>query len=350
MVNPFALIDLEIAAQRSLSKAMRPSADKLGAAVRAAIKCKSEAKLNAALRAYDPSAGLRGNQPLYEQLALSAAIYGASRVESPRDTLFAQGRGHKPVLKAVDNLLASCSMSAKEHMKRICTEVLAKGAPKPKRSTVTKSALCLCCPPESPSTRDHITKGTVWLPHDADLDAYADALNEATLGGHRIMTTVYANLTTTRMASYGFLTQAREKGIKTYQVSAELDARTCPVCVYMNGKSFSVEPALTHLDAVLRETNPEALKTLAPWHGQDRASLERLYTYTPEELVRQRMMTPPFHPGCRCILVRTGSVESTIAPSTPAEADALIQPTGWLPTLMQWLQTDPDGDDEATNT
>ena len=51
-------------------------------------------------------------------------------------------------------------------------------------------------------------------------------------------------MTTSRLITLGFLSQAETGGTKTYQIDKVLDDKTRPVCQYMNGKTFQVEPGM----------------------------------------------------------------------------------------------------------
>ena len=72
----------------------------------------------------------------------------------------------------------------------------------------------------------------------------AAALNDAVDKGGKVAINLGATLTTSRLVSLGFLSQAMESGHKTYQVDEVLDDRTCPVCMEMNGTQFDVEAAI----------------------------------------------------------------------------------------------------------
>jgi hypothetical protein len=83
------------------------------------------------------------------------------------------------------------------------------------------------------------------------------------------------NLSTSRLVSYGFLAQAKELLIDTYQVSEVLDRRICPVCATLHGKEFQVVRERARLEQLLQQ-DPDALKTAAPWPRQDPESVKRL--------------------------------------------------------------------------
>ena len=145
----------------------------------------------------------------------------------------------------------------------------------------------------------------------------ADMLNEATVGTGRAMVDLAGNLTTSRLTSYGFLSEAVAKEVSSYQVSAVLDGRSCPVCRYMHGKSFEVTSARTKLFDVLQENDPEALRQKHPWPGQSKDALHRLYQMPSSELAANGYEVPPYHPLCRCTLVEDGTETQVIEVGTP---------------------------------
>ena len=63
----------------------------------------------------------------------------------------------------------------------------------------------------------------------AEKRTLAERLNDAVIGSGRAMIHINSNLTTSRLVSLGFLAEAVHREIKTYQVTEELDGRTCAV-------------------------------------------------------------------------------------------------------------------------
>ena len=145
----------------------------------------------------------------------------------------------------------------------------------------------------------------------------ADKLNVATMTGKKLFD-VAANVTTSRIISFGFLSQASKKGHTQYQINAILDDRTCPVCVYMNGKTFVVPHEYGKVLQALGTSDPKELKSIAPWPSQSKAGLVTLYAMTPAQLQAAGFGSPPFHPLCRCFLSNYGTVTETIPTGTLA--------------------------------
>lgn len=115
-----------------------------------------------------------------------------------------------------------------------------------------------------------------------------------------------ASLHTSRVAAYGFTAEANALGMDEYQISEQLDRRTCPVCEIMHGRVFSVPAASAFLDVLTRTTDPEELTAMNPWPEQDAASLEELAGMSDDEIVASGWHVPPYHPYCRGLLVRVG--------------------------------------------
>lgn len=166
----------------------------------------------------------------------------------------------------------------------------------------------------------------------------ANLFNKAVDGNMNALVDIGANLTTSRVISYGFLVEARSVGLLMYEVSEILDERTCPACEIMHGQTFEVEKAFSRTETILGLTDPNAIKAAAPFPRQDTAGLAELRAMSSEDLQAAGFDTPPYHPFCRGILVEVGreSGEASIdirplrpggrAVQRPATGPAIIQP------------------------
>ena len=144
----------------------------------------------------------------------------------------------------------------------------------------------------------------------ADL-ALATRLNAAVAVGGKQVVEIGANLNTARLASFGALAQAQSQGVRTFQVNEILDALTCPVCRRMHGRTFTVAPPLERLGQQLLITDPQQLKAAAPFPKQSRAGLIDLTNLNQGQLQEKGWDTPPYHPYCRGILSRVGTVPAS---------------------------------------
>lgn len=162
----------------------------------------------------------------------------------------------------------------------------------------------------------------------ADLtpDEIAAALETAIMNNTRMIADVGANLVTSRLASYGFLAEANNDGVSKFMVSEVLDEATCPVCQAMDGRVFEVDKALARVELALSMEDPEELKIAAPWPDQSEEGVAELNDSTAEELQAMGYDCPPFHPGCRGILVTVADEElaETTKPITVLPEDASV--------------------------
>jgi GNAT superfamily N-acetyltransferase len=115
-----------------------------------------------------------------------------------------------------------------------------------------------------------------------------------------------SSLHTSRVSAYGFTAEADVLGLDEYQISEQLDNRTCPVCRLMHGKKFKVKDARALLEVTVRTQNAEELKSHQPWPKQSKEALGLMSKMTSRELVDAGWHVPPFHPHCRGLLVRVG--------------------------------------------
>lgn len=163
---------------------------------------------------------------------------------------------------------------------------------------------------------------------------------QAMMGNLNALVSISANLTISRVITYGFLIEASANGIVEFEVSEILDERTCPVCELMNGQNFAVERALARTAEIITVTDPAELRSKAPWPKQDAASLEELRALDSEDLQTMGFDTPPYHPFCRGIVVEVGrsisGVQQDIRPVGPGK---IVQ----LPAGPKLIQPKPSG-------
>lgn len=126
-------------------------------------------------------------------------------------------------------------------------------------------------------------------------------------------------LHTSRVSAVGFVAEAETLGVSEYAISEQLDNRICPICFEMHGKRFRVADARATLDTVFAVDSPDDLKSIQPWPKQDKASVSRFKKLDDDQLVLNNWHIPPFHPGCRGLLVHVNDVPVlTQLPSTQA--------------------------------
>lgn len=150
----------------------------------------------------------------------------------------------------------------------------------------------------------------------------AQRLNAAVLE-NKALIDVNANLTTSRLISLGFLSEAVEKDITTYQVNEVLDEVTCPVCVAMHGKTFNVVQEYSKIMTALSTTDPQELRNVAPWPKQTKAGLAQLKEMSEDEMQLAGYGSPPYHPRCRGFLVKVGTVTAKTKMRSPKPSEVL---------------------------
>jgi len=137
-----------------------------------------------------------------------------------------------------------------------------------------------------------------------------------------------SSLHTSRLASWGFTTEAELLGQTSFIVSEVLDGRTCPVCNLMNGKVFPVNTAKLRLESQLSINDPLELKAVAKWPSQTKSGIAKLESMSDSELISAGWDTPPYHPRCRGVLRRTNKIAPLTIPETvlPLAVEEIITP------------------------
>ncbi len=167
-----------------------------------------------------------------------------------------------------------------------------------------------------------------------------EVISTSSKAAGRNLISIASSLQMSRMAQYGFLSEARARGMTQYTVAEVLDSRTCAVCRRMHGKTFNVAPALAKVDTHIRITDAADLKLLAPFPDQSAEGLEEIDRLNKDQLTQRGFNTPPYHPMCRGLLhpakaepslqsVRTTSLVEGFTPSRPINpkvADVLDSP------------------------
>jgi SPP1 gp7 family putative phage head morphogenesis protein len=103
-----------------------------------------------------------------------------------------------------------------------------------------------------------------------------------------------ANDVTTKSREFGRVEGMVKADIEEYMIDAILDRRTSDICRELDGKTFRVERAVEHRDAIVNAEEPEAIKEQSPW-----LAAEELEPLSNEELAERGVLTPPFHGNCR---------------------------------------------------
>ena len=296
-----SLIVLEEALARKVGQVWGTYAKKMVKKILAAIEDNDEAEAYRLVKLISSDDVADEVEGYAEYIFTNALVLGASRwAVSPSDTIYANG-DLPPVLDtAVEGFLNGIKAAAETVRKR-AAKVVQAHFEKAKELVVAKAVGALCTNP------DHHHKGDVVRVFKvSDL---AKAMTQAVDGTGKAMFNAQANLTTSRLISYGGFSQAEAAGHTLYQITAVLDTLTCPVCRTMHGRTFETKNAQAHMEQVLSLTDPAALTQAAPWPKQDAASVTALGKMTRDDMQNAGFEAPPYHPHCRCTVVSIGSVQ-----------------------------------------
>ncbi len=107
-------------------------------------------------------------------------------------------------------------------------------------------------------------------------------------------------------SNFGSISAMEDGQIQTYVVTAVMDERTSEICRFMNGRTFTVRDGRSHVDRLLGASDPEEVKSTAPWvsaaeaqtiaGGGDAASQRAA-------LASGGLAAPPYHGRCRTVLL-----------------------------------------------
>lgn len=105
--------------------------------------------------------------------------------------------------------------------------------------------------------------------------------------------TMEADVLLGRLWSYSALTTMEVNGVSTFMSHAEMDNRTCAVCMSLDGVQFDV---------------PTSLTTVRSYFEQEEAIIDfpKLADVSSRE-VSKLGLTPPYHSRCRCDMVPVGT-------------------------------------------
>lgn len=141
-------------------------------------------------------------------------------------------------------------------------------------------------------------------------------------------TSLASSLLVSRMSTFGFLTEAADQGLEYYEISEVLDDHTCGVCRIMDGQVFPLAAGIAQATSIMGAEDPDSLSAVAPWPSQSKDSLSRLGGASTQDLVDAGLPLPPYHAGCRGIVVAAGheSAGTTAAGAQTAARGAGLSP------------------------
>lgn len=294
-------ISIEQTASATLYKAFLPQITALRDTVHDLLKENKFTDAYKAVHMFSLNGAIDEHRNKLEELLVSSLLFGASQLKPLKQTGLMTGKIKIPAFLPVSIIQLKESLENDMH------------------EMIQDKTLKIIADAEE-AHKDQFYK--------AETMSLADQLNAAVLGTGKALMDISANLTTSRVISYGFLVEAKTTHHTEYQISAELDDRTCPVCEYMDGKTFSVDTELGKIEQVLQTTDPQELKSIAPWPSQSTQGLADLKGLSDDELQTSGYGSPPFHPACRCVLQEVDSSDDTsITPPEPLDENSpIIEP------------------------
>ena len=110
--------------------------------------------------------------------------------------------------------------------------------------------------------------------------------------------------------TYGSISGLQEAGVTRYVVMNPLDERTCPVCSFMEGTSYTVSHGMERIES-LSGMEPQAFKESWPWMSNEKQVKDIAGTSDPKALTPEKKgdvmgkagrSFPPYHGRCRCVV------------------------------------------------
>lgn len=110
-----------------------------------------------------------------------------------------------------------------------------------------------------------------------------------------------ANHASVTARSFSRLSAMADAKLTSYSILAVKDERTCPLCLFMDGKTFSVDSGDELREKILAATTPEEYKEKAGWvYLKEAKSI--FDEHGLEGLAETSLALPPYHFVCRCII------------------------------------------------
>jgi len=226
-----------------------------------------------------------------ELIGMQAILFGARDFSAAKDTGFAGKPPPEQLKKATDTIIRMIVLNTTELIKKSAHRLL--------------------------DLEEVAQKESEFVTQKGATSGFVRSFTSNVSSNGKSMIDIGSSLHTSRLASWGFTTEASLLGHTSFMVSEVMDGRTCPVCSAMNGKVFPVDTAKLRLEGVLDVTDPEQLKSMAPWPNQSKQGIKKLQSMSDGELINAGWDTPPYHPRCRGVLRRTDKEAPLSVPTIP---------------------------------
>lgn len=217
------------------------------------------------------------------KFARAGAILGASAVVPPRETFYAQ-TGEFPI--EVDRGAV-----------RQITTTLKQMLPRDIRRSLNRQIDNAI---EFVGSRETVQNRLV--KQAIDPEVLANKINKQLSGEIYRVVEVGSNLTGTRVAAFGMLSEGMMNSIKTYRIDAVLDERTTEICRNMDGRVFQTEESYKLAAFALMQHDAKSVAAAHPFPTEDQAKL-----LSTEDLQDRGFSVPPFHFLCRSVVTLVSS-------------------------------------------
>lgn len=301
-------VDIEDAIKAAVLETFTPLAKKIVAKVQALVEKGDEVGALAALDAINFDVAVDKAAARVRVLMKSALMLGTSNMGPLSESVFTNGEAMPTDLLDSTQAMFETLLKtvAVENIKQRAAKAIALGILERQEEAVGKE------------------DGLGALMKAAAFDLAAKLTAAVDTGG-QVFAGIGANLTTSRLVQFGALKQAQAKGITTFQLEATLDSRTSEICKRLHGKTFKVTQAINVTFSALGTSDPDALKAIAPFVSGNKDSLHALETLSTAQLAKRGIAVPPFHPFCRTVVRKVGSVVIPAKPLfTPIKPSDLV--------------------------
>lgn len=327
IVQSTAFLALEASLSLRLTSTLKAVTFTLYGNVQKAIDAKNWEEAHHLIRSLDLSQVFTRNEDYIRYLSKVAILFGASRVtRSPGTSAVGLGFESEAINQWVETFRLSMQYNLQESLIEKGLQLIALEKSKHEVSEEKFSIILRKPDLDRPRYLGDVLKADKKKPAILPFSSFMDKDGKAKFN-------IASSLHTSRLSAFGYTAEAEYLGITTYQINEQLDSRICPICTLMHHKVFKVSDARNLLDMVIRTQDPDELKSLQPWPSQSAESLKRIGAMTTEEIVAHGWHVPPFHPRCRGLLSKSGTV-----PPLTAGKPVPVKLENYIATKEDFLQ------------
>lgn len=107
--------------------------------------------------------------------------------------------------------------------------------------------------------------------------------------------------TVNKMRNYAAVNYMQQAGVESFEIRGIPDRLQCEICKAMQGRKFTINKALNHLDAVV-SSSPEYVSSVTPFATavfKGAQGLDELKTLSDDQIQARGIDLPSYHPSCR---------------------------------------------------